>query len=272
MSLWTAKPLRYAPVLLAVGLLVTACGGGDGSEAITAALALAAPLQLKSTGKAIFVIEPSEAGSQAALRETILQEVAPQLAADARVERLVVSLPADEEAAKPAVASAVEVYGEPTDLRALAAELETSLGDSARLNAYLVNERLPRRHEQIWPDGTPSPGVRMMALMVRNSELSREEFDAYWRDTHTPIALSHTVAVLNYSQNTVLENLTDESDPIDGIVGEQFASPGYSRDRMLKHPVQFVRGILSGRRFIDLGKARTMLMIETVVVSGAGAR
>lgn len=218
------------------------------------------------------MIEPSKTGSHAAVRKIILEAVVPRLAGDARVERLVVSLPADEEAADPTVASAVEVYGDAADLRVLAAELEASLGERAKLNAYLVNERLPRRHEQVWPDGTPSPGVRMMALMVRNAELSRAEFDAYWRDEHTPIALAHSVAVLNYSQNTVLENLTDGSDPIDGIVGEQFASPGYSRDRMLKHPIQFVRGILSGRRFTDLGQARMALMIETVIESGTGAR
>ena len=60
----------------------------------------------------------------------------------------------------------------------------------------------------------------MVALMVRNPDLSQSEFDAYWRDTHTPIALAHSVPVMNYSQNTVLEILTEESDPIDGIVGE----------------------------------------------------
>jgi hypothetical protein len=269
-----AETPHYAWPVLAATLFVlcVACGGWDGAGQGAAALASALPLGLVSTGKAIFVIEPSKTGSQVALRETIVQAVAPQLAADARVERLVVSLPAEEEAANPAVASAVEVYGDAADLRVLAAELETSLGERAKLNAYLVNERLPRRHEQVWPDGTPSPGVRMMAIMVRNTGLSRAEFDAYWRDEHTPIALAHTVAVLNYSQNTVLENLTDGSDPIDGIVGEQFASPSYSRDRMLKHPVQFARGVLSGRRFTDLGQARMALMIETVIESGTVAR
>lgn len=276
MSPWMTEPLRgawgrLALMLVVLAVLGVACGGGDGPGASAAALAAALPLGLASTGKAIFVIEPSQTGSQQALRETILQSVVPQLAADARVERLVVSLPADEEAANPAVASAIEAYGETADLRAIASELDASLGEREELNAYLVNERLPRRHEQVWPDGTPSPGVRMVALMVRNSPLSRDEFDAYWRDTHTPIALAHTVAVLNYSQNTVLEKLTEGSDPIDGIVGEQFESASYSRDRMLKHPIQFARGVLSGSRFIDLGKARSSLMIETVVVSGVSA-
>lgn len=82
---------------------------------------------------------------------------------------------------------------------------------------------------------------------------------------HTPIALAHTDQVLNYSQNTVLESLTEGSDPIDGIVGEHFASRSYSRDRMLRHPIEFARGVLSGRRFIDLGQTRGELMIETVI-------
>jgi hypothetical protein len=271
MILLKAAPLRSASIALAVALLA-GCDGADESGATAAALALAAPLLLDSTGKAIFVIEPSGGGNQASLRETLLQRLVPQLATDARIERLVVSVPFDEEDPNPAVSSVVEAYGEPGDLRALTTEVEASLGDRARLNAYLVNERLPRRHEQVWPDGIPSPGIRMIALMIRNPELSPEEFDAYWRDEHTPIALGHTVAVLNYSQNTVLERLTDASDPIDGIVGEQFASPTYSRDRMLKHPIQFVRGILSARRFIDLEKARSTLMIETVIQSGAGTR
>jgi hypothetical protein len=39
---------------------------------------------------------------------------------------------------------------------------------------------------------------------------------------------------------------------------------------MLKHPIQFARGVASGWRFIDFGKTRSQLMIETVIASGHG--
>jgi hypothetical protein len=264
----TTEPLRSGWALLVAMLLVVGCSGGDAATPPPNA----GPLVLSSTGKAIFLLEPAAAGSHTALREAIHKEITPQLAADARIERLVVSLPIGAQAADPAVASVVEVYGHDADLRAVASELEASLGDRLTFNAYLVSENFPRTHEQTWPDGTPTPGVRMIAIMIRHAEMTRAEFEAYWRDTHAPIALAHTVAVLNYSQNTVRENLTDGSDPIDGIVGEHFASASYSRDRMLKHPIQFFRGVRSGMRFSDLGQARMALMTETVIKSGRSAR
>jgi hypothetical protein len=252
-------------------LLGVSCGRGEDTDAPAAGAHATAQVEATSSGKAIFVIEPSETGTQTAVREAIEQEITPQLAADPRVGRFVVNLPFDEDATHPVVASAIEVYGDAQALRALATDLDSSLGAGAHLHAYLVSERLPRRHVQDWPDGTPTPGVRLVALMVRNPQLSRAEFDAYWRDEHTPIALAHSVRVLNYSQNTVIERLTEGSDPIDGIVGEHFASPSYSRDRMLKHPIEFARGVASGWRFIDLGKTRSQLMIERVIESGQRA-
>ena len=59
---------------------------------------------------------------------------------------------------------------------------------------------------------------------------------------------------------------------IDAIVGEQFDSPHYSRDRMLTQPLQFLRGIRSGMQFIDLGQTQSHsgLMTETIVKSGQG--
>jgi hypothetical protein len=264
---------RVGVGLIAVILLGVGCGRDGGTDAPAASRAPATPTsgsETSSIGKAIFVIEPSQAGAQAALSDTVRREITPRLVADPRVGRVVVSLPFDEEATDPAVASMIEVYGDAQALRSLARELDSSLGTEARLHAYLVSERLPRQHVQDWPDGTPTPGVRFVALMVRNPQLSRAEFDSIWRDEHTQIALAHTVEVLNYSQNTVVENLTEESASIDGIVGEQFASPSYSRDRMLKHPIQFVRGVASGWRFMDFGKTNSQLMVETVVDSGNG--
>ena len=262
---------RAGAGLIAVLLLGVSCGLDEGTGAPAESVHATTPVQAMPIGKAIFVIEPSETGTQTAVREAIRREITPRLAADPRVGRLVVSLPFDEENPHPGVASAIEVYGDAQALRALAADLDASLGAGARLHAYMVSERMPRRHVQDWPDGSPTPGVRFMALMVRNPQLSRAEFDAHWRDEHTPIALAHSVRVLNYSQNTVLENLTQGSDPIDAIVGEQFASPSYSRDRMLKHPIQFARGVASGLRFMDFRKTRSQLMIERVIESGRGA-
>jgi hypothetical protein len=141
------------------------------------------------------------------------------------------------------------------------------LGAAVRLHAYLVSERLARRHVEDWPVGTPTPGVRFVALMVRKAELSHEEFDAYWRDVHSPIALAHFIQVRPYSQNTVVERLTGASAPLDGIAAEHFDSPSYSRDRMLRHPVEYLRGIRSATRFLELGRTDGEVMTETVLES-----
>jgi hypothetical protein len=188
---------------------------------------------------------------------------------DPRIKRLAYSVPfCDAEQIQQCEADAgikfvIEMYGAETALAEITGKL-VSNHSQLPLAVYRVKERQPRAYARNWSLGEATPGVRMVALMTKKSDSTADQFDAYWRDQHTPIALAQPVAVWNYLQNTVID-CEGKCATIDGIALEQFQSATATRDRWLKTPWSAFKGVWSAMKFMDLSQARMQLMTEFVV-------
>ena len=79
-------------------------------------------------------------------------------------------------------------------------------------------------HGWRWPPGEPSEGVGSVFGIWRNPALSHEEFDAYWRDVHAPLALEHHVAMWDYVQCSFRRALVPHATDYDGVAICQFPS------------------------------------------------
>ena len=104
------------------------------------------------------------------------------------------------------------------------------------MHAYRVTERVVKDYDRTWADGERSPGVKYVSLMQRVAGMSAEEFDAYWRDHHTPIALEHHGGMWKYVQNVVREPMTPDAPPLDGMVEMHFPTVEDFRGRFFTPP------------------------------------
>ena len=64
-----------------------------------------------------------------------------------------------------------------------------------------------RHQRRFWPDGEPTPGVTAAYGMLRKPDLTHEQADAHWRDTHAPLALRHHPGMWHYHQVSIDEVL-----------------------------------------------------------------
>ncbi|MEH6519515.1 MAG: hypothetical protein V7742_22800 [Halioglobus sp.] len=191
---------------------------------------------------------------------------------DARTHKVVYSLPFCEEEqpvaqceADASIKLVIEVYGPVEDLEDIASSLIAGHPELP-LAAYQVRERQPRAYTRDWPLGEASPGIRMIALMVKRDHLTAAEFDAYWRDQHTPKALAQPIPVWNYLQNTVTRCQGACGDVVvDGIALEQFRNASDPNDRWFKTPWWRIKGLWSATKFMDLLKTRPQYMTEYIV-------
>ncbi|HEX6311823.1 MAG TPA: EthD family reductase [Acidimicrobiia bacterium] len=119
------------------------------------------------------------------------------------------------------------------------------------MHAYRVDERVVKDYDRTWPDGERSPGVKFVSLMRRAAGLSPDEFDAYWRDRHTPIALEHHGGMWKYVQNVVREALTPGAPPLDGVVEMHFPTQADFRDRFFTPPGSMQLVLDDAYRFMD---------------------
>jgi uncharacterized protein (TIGR02118 family) len=102
--------------------------------------------------------------------------------------------------------------------RATAAAVALPLPDGSRLvGAYEVNEVVQRDYERTWPAGDASPGVKVVCLVRRRPDLSHPAYSAHWRERHGPLALAHQPGFWRYTQNHVVNRLTDSTPDFDGI-------------------------------------------------------
>lgn len=97
-------------------------------------------------------------------------------------------------------------------VEASAARLES------RRDVYLVKEGVQRDYERTWPDGEPSPGLKLVAPLSRVNGLTHEQFVEHWTNTHSALALKHVLGMGRYVTNVVVRALTPGAPEIDGIV------------------------------------------------------
>ena len=84
---------------------------------------------------------------------------------------------------------------------------------------YRVVEGIQRDYDRSWSDGEPSPGVKMMAPLLRAEGLSHDGFADHWLNTHVPLALEHLPGMWRYVTNIVTAPLTPNAPEYDGVIG-----------------------------------------------------
>ena len=92
----------------------------------------------------------------------------------------------------------------------------------ADIALYRVDVRPMRHQRRFWPRGDASPGVTAVFGMLRRPDLTHDQSDAHWRDTHAPLALRHHPGMWHYHQVSIDEVLSGRF--YDGIALCAFAS------------------------------------------------
>ena len=103
-------------------------------------------------------------------------------------------------------------------------ELAERLGVVATRGIWEAEFRHVRDHGRRWPAEAASQGVGMVYAIWRKPDLTHAEFDAYWRDTHAPLALKHHVGMWDYVQCSFRRPLVAHATDYDGVAICQFAS------------------------------------------------
>ena len=97
-------------------------------------------------------------------------------------------------------------------------EITNSEGYSGHYN---VEEALPVSYKINWKDGTQTPGVCLLTLFNKKSDINRKAFLDIWHNSHTPLSL-RIHPLWNYNRNVVLDKNLKNRENWDGIVEEQF--------------------------------------------------
>jgi hypothetical protein len=164
------------------------------------------------------VFRPDGPTTHAAFARRIEDEVLPALLAEgpARLKAVFTERPPPRLALVPFSRAPVAVVSWWSD------EAAPARHPGFSVQAYDVEEAVPRAYERTWPDGERSPGVNLLTLFSRRPGLDDATFFARWHDGHTPLSLEiHPLWA--YVRNVVREPL-DGAPPLDGIVEEQFRS------------------------------------------------
>ncbi|MFN8034413.1 MAG: EthD domain-containing protein [Acidimicrobiia bacterium] len=188
---------------------------------------------------------------------------------DPATRGLVVNMASDDQGPYARVSGHRGIVPTPDALVALWSDGPPDLPDAPdafaqRLAVWAVDEHRPKQYPRSWPDGTPSPGVKMIAFVRRRPDLTRDEFAGHWLHRHAPLALRHHVGLWAYTQNVVIESLTEEGSGVDGIAELHFASRADYAERYYDSDEgkRAIRGDVA--RFTDPAASAAALYTETV--------
>ena len=150
-----------------------------------------------------------------------------------------------------------------------------------RIAGYLVDESIyteygGNRHfrERDWPDGERSPVVMAVTLMERPKKLSREEWIKRWHGTQSPVSEAMQPRA-RYIRNVVLEPLTADALPFEGIVEEAWPSARhitnyflfYGASNIFQRARNMYRMFRSVSSFLEFRRIRTSTMSEYILRS-----
>jgi hypothetical protein len=136
--------------------------------------------------------------------------------------------------------------------------------DPARSSLLEMQERKVIAYERGWELGTQTPGERVVTVVERKPGMTRQEFDRYWREVHTGVALSYTVAPWAYVQYLTTTSLLPGGIEPDGALVMHFRSGEERRSRYEDHPDDAARGAADAAAFMDMERTRMTLMHETI--------
>ena len=151
-----------------------------------------------------------------------------------------------------------------------------------RLAGYLVDESIyteygGNRHSgpRDWPDGRRSPGIIAITLMERPKRLSRQEWIRRWHGRQSPVS-EEMQPRARYVRNVVVQAVTPDAPPFEGIVEEAWPSARHITNPFLfysagRNPFKLVWNVLRMLRsitsFLDLHRIRTTTMSEYILKS-----
>jgi uncharacterized protein (TIGR02118 family) len=93
-----------------------------------------------------------------------------------------------------------------------------------KIFAYHVRQGIQRDYERTWPDGQPSPGVKMVYPVQRKEGITHEQFARHWVENHVPIVLKYMNGISRYVTNPVQRKIGKAPD-VDGFVELHYLDP-----------------------------------------------
>ncbi|RMF17237.1 MAG: hypothetical protein D6761_04695 [Candidatus Dadabacteria bacterium] len=120
-----------------------------------------------------------------------------------------------------------------------------------------------------WPDGARSPGVVLLTLMERPRRLSKDEWLRRWYGRQSPVS-EQMQPRARYVRNLVLDAITPDAPPVEGIVEEAWPDGRHVENPFLfygaRNPVELVinqaKMMASVLSFLNILKLRTQMVGE----------
>ena len=237
--------------------------------------------------KLIYVLWASEGQSKNKIKDLLLSEVQQKLY-DAGVQKLtmyiddehsMVRSPAPKLYRGPAISAEISLWIDNAEKHQ---ELEKILAPySFRIAGYVVDEFIYTEyggnrhfHERDWPDSERSPVVMAVTLMERPHRLSHEEWIRRWHGTQSPVSEAMQPRA-RYIRNVVLQAVTPDAPPFEGIVEEAWPSARHITNPFLfygaRNIFQLARNMYrmfrSVSAFLNFTKIRTSTMSEYILRS-----
>ncbi len=235
--------------------------------------------------KIIYLLWPIKGQEKGKTREILLRDLATRLIGSG-AERLTMDI-ADPEAdmRSPApklyrgepICALVNVWVEDLAKRRNIEDMLRYAG--FRIAGYLVEESIyteygGNRHSKPrdWADGKRSPGVTMVTLMERPKRFPREEWIKRWHGIMSPVSEAIQPRT-RYVRNLVIESITPDALPFEGIVEEAWPSKKHVSDRFLFYGAGNILQLLKNmcrilkavKSFLDLRSIRTTVMSEYLI-------
>ena len=111
-------------------------------------------------------------------------------------------------------------------------------GAATRVSGYRVEEAYPVEYDRTWADGEPTPSPILLTMLRKKSGVEHDEFIDRWHNGHTPLSLQ-VHPLWYYQRNVIVEPITPDAEPSDGIVLEACETQGD-----LLNPTRFFGGAL----------------------------
>ncbi len=239
--------------------------------------------------KVIWVVRGPVDADRGAVRDALVDELAPALLDEPTVRGLSLAVDDPESAGapppvpwpegEPVLLATVSTWLAAYDHRSAAegAIRRTAAQHRADVHGYVVTESLYTEYGENehagprdWPDGTRSPGVLTVGLLQRPPGHDRLAWLRHWHGVQSPES-AELQPRCRYVRNLVAFPLADDAPPLDGIVDEAWPSNAHVADPDLFYngggdPAVVQRNVermlTNVTAFLDLATFRTATMGE----------
>jgi hypothetical protein len=198
------------------------------------------------------------------------------LASDPATERVAVNWPYGSASGGPQAGAGRSMFVAAIDVRAkssaipiLMKQVQTALGPECKVETYALHELEVVAEPRTWPLGDPSPGVKLISLVVKRQGLTLPEFAAYWAGPHAKVALESPIRPYRYVENVVV-SASGETPQVDGVGEQNFLDPDYSKKRMAtpEGKAAAANVLKDTPNLMDMSKLRMFLAQETILKDG----